>query len=127
MPGKRTGTDLAWKKQRKGIRMEVQHFSDYGDAIKAALEWLSRRGVTKLEEAFEARMGGFGMRTSDGRSGYRIEFDRTSGAHINVWDRKTKGAHFTFPGNENAVRTKWRQLFWWDPNLKKRSTGDFKI
>jgi hypothetical protein len=64
--------------------METQPSNTYGDAITAALDWLKLRGVTNLDEAFEARSGGFGMRTADGSSGYRLEFDSRVGAHINV-------------------------------------------
>jgi hypothetical protein len=67
------------------------------------------------------------MRTIDGGAGYRIEFDARSGAHINVWSRKEKGPHYVFPGNEGAVRAKWRQLFLWDPKLKRRSTEDSQV
>ena len=92
----------------------------YGDAIQAALDWLSKRGIVNLDEAFEARLGGFGMRVLGGSSGYRIEFDQRSGAHINVWHHKDPGPHFTFRGNEQDIKSKWRQLFWWDPRVKRR-------
>ncbi len=107
--------------------METKRFVDYGDAIAAALEWLKGRGVATLDEAYESRSGGFGMRTMDGSAGYRIEFDSRSGAHINVWWHKVKGAHHVFQGNEGAVRTKWRQLFFWDPKLKRRSSEDSQV
>jgi hypothetical protein len=99
----------------------------YGDAIKTALEWLRSVGATNLEKAFEAKFGGFGMRTFDGSSGYRLEFDQRSGPHINVWHSKVQGPHFTFIGNEQDVRSKWRQLYWWDPRVKRRSNQDSKI
>lgn len=31
-----------------------------------------------------------GMRASDGKTGFRVEFDGRSGAHINVWSGKEK-------------------------------------
>jgi hypothetical protein len=102
-------------------------YKTFGEAIDAALEWLRVRGVTRLDEAFEARMGAFGMRTSDGRSGYRLEFDSRSGAHINVWHHKVRGPHFTFQGNERDVQAKWRQLYWWNPRLRRRSNTDSYI
>jgi hypothetical protein len=92
----------------------------YGDAVKAALDWLEARGITNLNEAFKARLGGYGMRTLDGSSGYRIEYDERSKAHINVWHHKDPGPHFTFRGNEQDVEAKKRQLFFWDPKLKRR-------
>ena len=98
----------------------TQPFINYDGAIRAALDWLGERKV-HLEEAYESRLGGFGMRTADGSGGYRIEFDDRSKAHINVWSGHEKGPHFTFPGNAAAVRAKWRQLFLWDPNLKRRT------
>jgi hypothetical protein len=100
--------------------MLVEYFVDYGDAIEAALAWLRERKITQLDEPFESRLGGFGMRTRDQSAGYRIEFDSRSGAHINVWCGHEKGPHYVFPGNENAVRAKYRQLYWWDPNLVRR-------
>jgi hypothetical protein len=103
--------------------VEVRHFNTYLDAISAALKWLKDKGVVTLNEAFEARRGGFGMRTIGGGAGYRIEFDPTHGAHINVWYHKTKGPHYIFKGNQQDVRAKWRQLYWWDPNLIRRNNG----
>ena len=69
------------------------------------------------------------MRTSDGSAGYRIEFHtipagKTPEAHINVWWHHTKGSHIVFPGNEQAVKAKWRQLFLWDPKLQRRMKRD---
>ena len=107
--------------------METHRCTSYHEAITKALEWLKIHGTATLDEAFEAKMGGFGMRTMDGSSGYRLEFDVRSGAHINVWSGKLKGPHYTFPGNESDVRAKWRQLFWWDPRLKRRSSLDSEI
>jgi hypothetical protein len=98
----------------------------YGEAIDAALAWLKVSGVSHLDEAFEARSGAFGMRTLDGGSGYRLEFDSRVGAHINIWHHHTKGPHFIFPGNEGDVKAKWRQLFLWD-NIKWRSELDSEV
>jgi hypothetical protein len=107
--------------------MDTRRCANYHEAITEALAWLKTHGVAKLDEAFEARMGGFGMRTIDRSSGYRLDFDRRSGPHINVWSGKLKGPHYAFLGNEQDVRAKWRQLFWWDPRLKRRSSEDSKI
>ncbi len=100
-------------------------FTNYNDAIRAALDWLRSQGV-QLDEAFEAKMGGFGMRSLDRSGGYRLEFDDRSQAHINVWSHGQKGPHYRFPGNEKAVRSLWRQLYFWDPKLKWRSQEDQK-
>ena len=99
--------------------MLTEHFISYGDAIAAALAWLRERGI-HVDQPFESRLSGFGMRTYDQSAGYRIEFDSRSGAHINVWCRHEKGPHYVFPGNEKAVQATHRQLFWWDPNLVRR-------
>jgi hypothetical protein len=104
--------------------METKQFKNYNDAIRAALDWLRDQNV-QLDEAFEARMRGFGMRSLDGSGGYRIEFDDRNQTHINVWSHYRKGPHFLFPGNENAVRNLWRQLYFWDRKLKRRSDKDF--
>lgn len=101
-------------------------FANYNDAIRAALDWLQSRRV-HLEEAFEAKMGGFGMRSFDRSGGYRVEFDDRSQAHINVWSHGLKGPHYKFPGNEKAVRSLWRQMYYWDPRLKRRSQEDQEI
>ncbi len=95
-----------------------EQFNSYSEAITAALKWLNEHGVSNFDEVYESR-NGFGMKTYGGGSGYRLEFDQRSGAHINVWHHKIKGPHFLFPGNEQDVRAKWRQLFWWNPRLKR--------
>lgn len=43
------------------------------------------------------------MTTANGKTGFRIEFDERSGAHINVFSGKLKGPHFQFNGNQNTV------------------------
>ena len=70
--------------------METRQFKNYNDAIRAALDWLRDQRV-QLDEAFEAKMGGFGMRSFDGSGGYRIEFDARSQAHVNVWSHSKRG------------------------------------
>src|SRR3974390_1829220 len=106
--------------------METKTFTNYNDAVRAALDWLRDHGV-HLEEAFEARMGGFGMRSGDGSGGYRVEFDSRSQAHVNAWCHNQKGPHYIFPGNETVVRSLWRQLYYWVPKLKRRSQVDSKF
>ena len=105
--------------------MDTIRFTNYNDTIRAALDWLCDQKV-QLDEAFEARMGGFGMRSLDGSGGYRIEFDARNQAHVNVWSHSQKGPHFVFQGNGNAVRSLWRQLYFWDSKLKRRSQQDYQ-
>jgi hypothetical protein len=100
--------------------MEIRRVNTFNNAITAALAWLKTYGVTTLDEAFRARSGSFGMRTATGSSGYRLEFDSPTGAHIHVWLHKLKGSYYVFMGNEPDVWAKWRQLFWWDSKLKMR-------
>jgi hypothetical protein len=106
--------------------MENKQLKNYNEAIRTALDWLRAEKVL-LEEAFEAKMGGFGMRSLDGSGGYRVEFDNRSQAHINVWSHGQKGPHYLFPGNDAAVRSVWRQLYYWDPKLKRRSQQDYRV
>ena len=40
------------------------------------------------------------MQTSNGKVGFRVEFDAKSKAHINIWVGKEKGPHFKFDANE---------------------------
>lgn len=51
-----------------------------------------------------------GMTTLDGKTGFRIEYDERSGAHINVFNGKDKGEHFLFDAPESTV-TKLQDLF----------------
>lgn len=50
------------------------------------------------------------MTTADGKTGFRIEYDERSGAHINVFSGKEKGEHFLFDATELIV-TKLQNLF----------------
>jgi hypothetical protein len=43
------------------------------------------------------------MKTSDGKVGFRVEYDKNNQAHINVWAGKEKGPHFLFEGSEATV------------------------
>ena len=72
-----------------------------------ALAWLEERGF-KAEKPTIGRFRDIqgkpiGMQTVDGKTGFRIEFDERSGAHINVWSGKEKGPHFTFDASESTV------------------------
>jgi hypothetical protein len=51
-----------------------------------------------------------GMKTADGRVGFRVEYDARSGAHINVWAGKEKGPHFQFDASQSTVNRIIRQF-----------------
>jgi len=83
------------------------NFADYNQARNAALEWLNQRGF-KAEAQTIGKFGDnagkpIGMQTADGKTGFRVEFDKRSGAHINVWSGKEKGPHFKFNGTQSQV------------------------
>ncbi len=90
-----------------GEPSESSGAQEYEKARNKALKWLRDRGF----KADKVNLGKFGpnkgmpigMTTADGRTGFRVEFDERSGAHINVFNRKEKGPHFGFDGNENSV------------------------
>jgi hypothetical protein len=82
-------------------------YKDFNQARNAALKWLEEKGF-KAEQATLGKFGEnagkpIGMRTSDGKVGFRVEYDQRNGAHINVWAEKEKGPHFNFEGNESVV------------------------
>jgi RHS repeat-associated protein len=87
--------------------------NDFNQARNAALEWLQGRGF-KAEQATLGKFGAnagtpIGMKSADGKSGFRIEFDERHGAHINVWSGKQKHT-FTFDGNQSMVDRLVRQF-----------------
>ncbi|MEV6644325.1 polymorphic toxin-type HINT domain-containing protein [Amycolatopsis sp. NPDC051371] len=87
---------------------------DYNQAINKALAWLDERGFV-AERPTIGKFGTIagqpvGMQTADGKTGFRVEFDERSGAHINVWSGKEKGPHFTFGAGESTV-TKLQRLY----------------
>jgi RHS repeat-associated protein len=90
-------------------------FSNYGAAVAETFEWLRSNGVDPetLTEVRPAKFGGVGRIISapGGHAGYRIEWDPSSGPHINAWVHKEVSPHFTFPGNEKSVRTLIKNLF----------------
>ena len=51
------------------------------------------------------------MQTSDGKVGFRVEFDEWSGAHINTWAGKKKGSHFELDSSEKNV-IKIQKHYW---------------
>ncbi|OCG58052.1 hypothetical protein A9G40_10780 [Gilliamella sp. Nev3-1] len=86
----------------------------YQRAMNKALKWLEKRGF-KAEKINTGKFGSIkgkpvGMTTADGKTGFRIEYDERSGAHINVFSGKEKGEHFLFDATESIV-TKLQGLF----------------
>lgn len=82
---------------------------NYNEAVRKALKILRENNVTlvRVEETLKS----FQMKSADGRSGYRLEFDDNYGAHLNVFcNGKKSTQHFTFPGNEQTVKALFRQL-----------------
>lgn len=80
---------------------------DFNQAMSKALSWLQSRGF-KAEKPTLGRFGTIkdvpiGMQTANGKTGFRVEWDERSGAHINVWSGKEKGPHFTFDAPESTV------------------------
>ena len=43
------------------------------------------------------------MQTIDGETGFRVEYDERSGAHINVCSGKNKGPHYLFEGAPKLI------------------------
>ncbi|WP_325605818.1 polymorphic toxin-type HINT domain-containing protein [Nocardioides sp.] len=85
----------------------VHNDNDYNQAMRSALSWLEERGF-RAERPTLGRFGDtqgkpIGMQSADGKIGYRVEFDERSGAHINVWNGKEKGPHFTFSAASKSV------------------------
>ncbi|WP_353622529.1 RHS repeat-associated core domain-containing protein [Citrobacter sp. Cpo107] len=88
--------------------------SSYEQARNKALKWLEERGF-KAERVNIGKFGStrgkpVGMTTADGKTGFRIEYDERSGAHINIFSGKDKGEHFLFDASESVV-TKLQKLF----------------
>ncbi|WP_127956576.1 RHS repeat-associated core domain-containing protein [Serratia microhaemolytica] len=86
----------------------------YEQARNKALKWLEERGF-KAERVNTGKFGAtkgqpVGMTTADGKTGFRIEYDERSGAHINVFSGKEKGEHFLFDAPESVV-TELQKLF----------------
>ncbi|WP_449584453.1 hypothetical protein [Photorhabdus temperata] len=87
---------------------------DFNQASNKALNWLLGRGF-KAERVNIGKLGAtkgkpVGMTTADGRTGFRVEYDERSGAHINIFSGKEKGEHILFDATEKTV-TKLQKLF----------------
>ncbi|WP_182378675.1 polymorphic toxin-type HINT domain-containing protein [Nocardioides sp. WS12] len=80
---------------------------DYNQAMREAMTWLEERGFRAERPTFgrfgDTRGRPIGMQTADGKVGFRVEFDERSGAHINVFNGKEKGPHFTFNATSKTV------------------------
>lgn len=79
----------------------------YEQARNKALKWLEDREF-KAEKVKTGKFGStkgkpVGMTTMDGKTGFRIEYNERSGAHINVFSGKDKGGHFLFDSPEFTV------------------------
>ncbi|MGE1152153.1 RHS repeat-associated core domain-containing protein [Pseudomonas kitaguniensis] len=83
------------------------HSSTYEQALNKALEWLLKNDFRaekpKLGKFGERKGEPIGMQTSDNRTGFRVEHDQNSGAHINVWTHKNNGPHYTFESSKKKV------------------------
>jgi len=82
--------------------------------MKKAMAWLTPRGF-KSEKPNLGKFGStkgkpVGRTTCDGKTGFRVEYDERSGAHINVFSGKEKGPHFLFDASEKTV-TKLQKLY----------------
>ncbi|WP_177330520.1 hypothetical protein [Pseudomonas fildesensis] len=75
--------------------------------MNKALEWLLEndfRAEKPTPGRFGTRKGEpVGMQTADGKTGYRVEPDDRSDAHINVWSGKKKGPHYLFDATPKTV------------------------
>ncbi|WP_284403114.1 RHS repeat-associated core domain-containing protein, partial [Acidovorax sp. SUPP2825] len=84
-----------------------KHFKDYNQARNAALAWLTARGFsanTVNTGKFGSTAGQpVGMTTENGKTGFRVEHDSRCGGHINVFNGKEEGPHFTFEGSNKTV------------------------
>ncbi|MCP1642212.1 RHS repeat-associated protein [Pseudomonas citronellolis] len=94
------------EKENKPFAENVE-FETFEQARNSALDWLGERGF-KAEKPTIGKFGEnagkpIGMQTSDGKVGYRIEYDERNGAHINVWSGKEKGPHYIFNATPQLV------------------------
>ncbi len=90
-----------------GANPVLVHNDDYNQAMREALAWLEERGF-RADRRTIGRLGqtrgrAIGMQTTDGKVGFRVEYDDRSGAHINVWNGKEKGPHFKFDATARTV------------------------
>jgi RHS repeat-associated protein len=87
-------------------RTDGPQYKTYEQARNAALKWLDDRGF-RAEKRNPDKFGNFkfnGMTTADGKLGFRVEYDRRHGAHINVFDYRNGGNNtFTFSGGRSWI------------------------
>ena len=77
----------------------------YEQARNKALVWLEARGF-KPEAVNMSKFTKkpYGMKTADGKVGFRVEYDERCGAHINVFNGKESALpHFTWKGTKGSV------------------------
>jgi hypothetical protein len=93
---------------------DVLKFQDYNQARNAALAWLESRGFraekTNIGKLGDTKGTPVGMKSADGKTGFRIEYDARNGAHINVFDGKEKGPHITFEASQKTVEKITKQF-----------------
>lgn len=97
------------------LRFEVPSFNT---GMSEALDWLRRHGASDLTASKPGRFPvshrgrPVGMQTADGKAHWRLEWDETSGMHINVQADKEKGPHIILRNGSEADRDAiLRQLF----------------
>jgi RHS repeat-associated protein len=110
VPGAPGVIGLTIRGTREGVEQAAKGagnaFKDFNQARNAAVQWLEGHGF-KAERPTLGKFGDnagkpIGMKSADGKSGFRVEFDERHGAHINVWSGRQKDT-FTFEGNRSAV------------------------
>lgn len=87
--------------------LKSDKLDSYDNARNKALDWLKERGF-KAERVNLGKLGDtkgkpVGMLSSDGKTGFRIEYDNRSGAHINVFNGKEHGPHYQFDATPKTV------------------------
>ena len=97
-----------------GREIVLSKVKTYGQAMNEALKWLEPKGF-KAEKIVFGKFGKIkgkpiGMKTADGKIGFRVEYDTRSGAHLNIWAGKEKGPHLLFDEVEKSI-TKLQSLF----------------
>ncbi|MDN6860456.1 RHS repeat-associated core domain-containing protein [Pseudomonas sp. CAN2814] len=87
--------------------------ADFNQARNSAIKWLEQ-GSFKADVPTIGKFGEnygkpIGMQSSNGKAGFRVEFDENHGAHINVWSGKSKDT-FVFQGGQELVNKLVKQF-----------------
>nr|WP_315418614.1 RHS repeat-associated core domain-containing protein [uncultured Pseudomonas sp.] len=106
-PGQRDKASAKKHEQKPPEASDSIRSSTYEQAANKALDWLLENNF-RAEKPTLGRFGPrkgepVGMQTADGKTGYRVEHDDKSGAHINVWSAKKKGPHYLFDASPKTV------------------------